>query len=162
MSLALVKSILTRVGPDLGYFAGCRISDRIIRHALPDFAGYLAFSCRISGQIILHCRISGPTLVTTYGMKKKQNDNVCIWLFSILNYHICWFCVKMYIFTQYIHSIHFDRNHVEMEIENVGKISVFDHCSHIRPIFGFNIKSRYRTSSLKGEQKNFKKWYLCI
>ena len=30
------------------FFAECRISGRIIRHAMPDFAGHLAFSCWIT------------------------------------------------------------------------------------------------------------------
>ena len=42
-------SIKIRVGPDMIFFAGCRISGRIIRHVLPDIAGYPAFYCRITG-----------------------------------------------------------------------------------------------------------------
>ena len=42
-------SIEIRVGPDMIFFAGCRISGRIIRHVLPDIAGYPAFYCRITG-----------------------------------------------------------------------------------------------------------------
>ena len=37
-----------RVGPDLVFLAGCRISGRIIWHVFPDIAGYPAFSCGIA------------------------------------------------------------------------------------------------------------------
>ena len=38
-----------RVGPDLVFLTGCQISGRIIRHVLPDIAGYPAIYCRIAG-----------------------------------------------------------------------------------------------------------------
>ena len=40
--------VKTRVGSDLVFLAGCRISNRIIRHTLTDIAGFPAFSCRIT------------------------------------------------------------------------------------------------------------------
>ena len=55
-------SIKIRVGPDMIFFAGCRISGRIIRLSCR-ISGLLLPDNRISGRIIRHCRISGPTLI---------------------------------------------------------------------------------------------------
>ena len=45
-SNVLKDSVNIRVGPDLFF---CRISSRVIRHALPDIAGNPAFYCLITG-----------------------------------------------------------------------------------------------------------------
>ena len=44
-----IRLFSTRVEPDMFFFAGCRISGRIIWHDLMYVTGYLAFSCRITG-----------------------------------------------------------------------------------------------------------------
>ena len=69
-----ILRLFTRVGPDLVFLAGYRISGRIIRHTLPDIAGfcrmpdirpdypaYLAGYCQISSFFLPDNRISGPS-----------------------------------------------------------------------------------------------------
>ena len=51
--------IMIRVGPDLVFLAGCRMSGACqIRPDMPDIR-----QNEKSGRLIRHCRISGPTLI---------------------------------------------------------------------------------------------------
>ena len=88
-----------RVWPDLGFLAGCRISGRINKHALPDIAGYSSNIFRYPTGVIRHSYLN-PALPD---IRPNAIDNmVCyhlITLFCVCHAICDIFVLKLFFFS---------------------------------------------------------------